>query len=56
MPVLDGFAATEQIRRFEREHPRTRVPVVAYTSTFVSGDLARLRDSRIDAVMEKHAL
>jgi len=51
--VLDGFAATAQIRRFEREHARTRVPVVAYTSTLVSAEHPRLRDSGIDAVLEK---
>ena len=32
MPVLDGLAATRQIRRVEREHCRARVPVVAYTT------------------------
>lgn len=33
MPVLDGCAATMQIRRVERARSRARVPVVAYTST-----------------------
>ena len=55
MPVLDGFAATAQIRRFEREHSRRRVPVVAHTSTLDGGDLSRLRDSGFDAVLEKPA-
>ena len=31
MPVLDGMAATTQIRRHEQSHSRTRVPVLAYT-------------------------
>jgi CheY-like chemotaxis protein len=55
MPLLDGFAATGQIRRFEIEHSRRRVPVVAHTSTLVCGDLTRLRDSGFDAVLEKPA-
>jgi CheY-like chemotaxis protein len=55
MPVPDGFAATAQIRRFEREHGRRRVPVVAYTSAAVSADEPRLRDSGIDAVLRKPA-
>jgi CheY-like chemotaxis protein len=55
MPVLDGFAATAQIRRFELEHSRRRVPVVAYTSSLVCGDLSRLRDSGFDAILEKPA-
>ena len=33
MPVLDGLAATIQIRHVERVRSRARVPVVAYTST-----------------------
>jgi two-component system, sensor histidine kinase and response regulator len=53
MPVLDGFAATARIRRFERENSRARVPVVAYTSHLVSGDLSRLRESGIFAVLDK---
>jgi CheY-like chemotaxis protein len=55
MPVLDGFAATAQIRCFELEHSRRRAPVVAHTSTLVCGDLTRLRDSGFDAVLEKPA-
>jgi CheY-like chemotaxis protein len=53
MPVLDGFEATAIIRRFEREHARPRVPVVAYTATLDSGDKTRLRECGIDAVLEK---
>jgi len=55
MPETDGFAATAQIRRFEREHGRRRVPVVAYTSATVSAEEPRLRDSGIDAVLHKPA-
>jgi len=55
MPAPDGFAATAQIRRFEREHGRRRVPVVAYTSATESADQPRLRDSGIDDVLHKPA-
>ncbi len=55
MPTLDGFAATAQIRRLERELSRPRVPVVAHTSTFRRGDLSRLRASGFDAILEKPA-
>lgn len=42
MPVLDGLAATEQIRRFEQQQPgRPSVPVVAYSSDDVPPDIAR---------------
>ena len=53
MPVLDGYAATWQIRRFERAHARRRVPVVAYTSMDVTADRTMLRDIGIDAVLPK---
>jgi CheY-like chemotaxis protein len=53
MPVLDGYAATWQIRRFERAHARKRVPVVAYTSMDVAADQSMLRDIGIDAVLPK---
>ena len=53
MPVLDGFDATAQIRRFEREQAWPRVPVVAYTATLTDSDKPRLRECGIDAVLEK---
>jgi CheY-like chemotaxis protein len=53
MPVLDGCAATWQIRHFEREHARPRVPVVAYTSMDLAADQNRLREIGIDAVLPK---
>ena len=52
MPVLDGLTATKQIRRFELEHERPRVPVVAYTSCTCSNE-SFVRDFGIDAVLEK---
>jgi CheY-like chemotaxis protein len=55
MPAPDGFAATAQIRRFEREHGRRRVPVVAYTAATPGADRPHLRDSGIDAVLHKPA-
>ncbi len=51
MPVLDGFAATMQIRRGERARSRARVPVVAYTSM---GPTAALLDAcGIDGLLTK---
>lgn len=51
MPVLDGLAACKQIRRFEMEHGRVRVPVVAYTSRAVADSV--LTACGLDAVLEK---
>ena len=53
MPVMDGLAATACIRRFEREHSYPRVPVVAYTSSAIAAKDAFLRESGMDAVLEK---
>jgi CheY-like chemotaxis protein len=53
MPVLDGLTATAQIRRFELERSRPRVPVVAYTSCGFTGSEPFLRAAGIDAVLEK---
>jgi CheY-like chemotaxis protein len=51
MPVLDGLAATKQIRRFEVEQSRSRTPVLAYTSHAV--DECLLRHCGLDGVLEK---
>ncbi len=32
MPVMDGYAATENIRTFEREHHRKETPIIALTA------------------------
>jgi CheY-like chemotaxis protein len=53
MPVMDGLAATACIRSFEREHSYPRVPVVAYTSSAIAGKEDFLRESGMDAVLEK---
>ena len=51
MPVLDGVSATRQIRQFERENLRGRVPVVAYSSS--APPLSLLRGFGIDDVLDK---
>ncbi len=52
MPVLDGLAATREIRRVERELARARVPIVAFTSSR-SIPTRLLRDFGLDAVLDK---
>lgn len=39
MPVIDGFAATSTIRRFERDNARCAVPVIAYSSATTNADV-----------------
>jgi len=51
MPVLDGLAATKQIRHYEQEKSCARAAVLAYTSLVLEDDL--LRDCGVDGVLEK---
>jgi CheY-like chemotaxis protein len=51
MPVLDGLAATRQIREFELAQRRVRVPVVAYTTS--APTLHMLQRWGIDGVLRK---
>jgi len=53
MPVLDGLGATRQIRRFELERARPRVPIVACTSAAFGDDRMRLQDFGLDGVLAK---
>lgn len=53
MPVMDGLAATEAIRRHEHEQAVwPRVPIVAYTGSAHAHD-ARLRASGMNDVLKK---
>ncbi|MDO8419063.1 MAG: response regulator [Rubrivivax sp.] len=53
MPVLGGLAATRQIRRFEQERSRSRVPIVVYASSVSGSDRLCLQDFGVDGVLRK---
>ena len=53
IPLIDGLAATMEIRRHELRHSRARVPVVAYTSCALRGNDLFLQDFGVDAALEK---
>ncbi len=41
MPVLDGYGATERIRRWETANNRTRTPIIALTASAMPESVAR---------------
>ncbi len=51
MPVLDGFAATAQIRR--GEDGEGRVPIIALTAATTTEERARCRDAGMDGFLAK---
>lgn len=50
MPVMDGFKAASQIRKFEAEKGFRRTPIVALTANALAGD----RDQCIEAGMDDY--
>ena len=48
MPVMDGDAATREIRRFERENQRPRTPIVALSAAVFSESVAQSLEAGCD--------
>ncbi len=38
MPIMDGFEATQKIRKFEKANSKKRIPIIAMTANAVEGD------------------
>jgi two-component system sensor histidine kinase/response regulator len=53
MPVLDGFGATEMIRRWEAANQRTRTPIIALTASAMPESVARARAAGCDMHISK---
>ncbi len=53
MPVMDGFAASEQIRERERQRQSARVPIIAITANALEVDRNRCLASGMDDYIAK---
>jgi signal transduction histidine kinase/CheY-like chemotaxis protein len=53
MPVMDGFAATLALRRWEAENGRSRLPIIALTADAFPEDRARCLAAGMDDFLSK---
>jgi CheY-like chemotaxis protein/anti-sigma regulatory factor (Ser/Thr protein kinase) len=53
MPVMDGYAATQEIRRLEQEEGRKPTPIVALTAHALKGDIEKSFQAGCDAHLTK---
>jgi CheY-like chemotaxis protein len=50
---MDGYEATRQLRAWETNHGRSRVPVVALTASAMEEDEERCREAGMDSFVAK---
>ena len=53
MPVMDGIAATQEIREIERKEKRKRLPIIAVTARAMFGDKERILENQLDDYIAK---
>lgn len=53
MPVMDGYAATAQIREIEKTENRVHIPIIATTAHVLEEDQKRCRSAQMDDFLSK---
>lgn len=53
MPVMDGLAATQEIRAIERQEKKKRLPIIAVTARAMFGDKERILEAKLDDYIAK---
>ena len=53
MPVMDGIAATQEIRKIEQQEHRKRLPIIAVTARAMFGDKERIIENQLDDYIAK---
>ncbi len=53
MPVMDGIAATQEIRKIEKVERRDRLPIIAVTARAMFGDKERIIENQLDDYIAK---
>ncbi len=53
MPVMDGIAATQEIREIEKKEKRKRLPIIAVTARAMFGDKERILENQLDDYIAK---
>ena len=53
MPVMDGIAATQEIRKLEAENHKPRLPIIAVTARAMFGDKERIIENQLDDYIAK---
>ncbi len=53
MPVMDGIAATQEIRKIELENHKPRLPIIAVTARAMFGDKERIMQNQLDDYIAK---
>lgn len=53
MPVMDGIAATQEIRKLEQRDHKKRLPIIAVTARAMFGDKERIIENQLDDYIAK---